>query len=396
MGVSTKQVITMGLFEKIFGNRPKPKGDYEGFFKMLNGYTPHFTSWAGGIYESELVRAAINARSTHISKLNVETRGAARPALQRKLAHGPNEFQTWSQFLYRLNTILDVHNTAFITPVWDEYGEISGVYTPLSSRCEIVQFEGVPYLRYDFGWGEHAAVELSYCGLMVKHQYRDDFFGETNRALLPTMDLIHIQNQGIQEGVKSAATYRFMAQLSNFSKAEDLKKERQRFTEENFSRDAKGGGLLLFPNTYQNIKQVDVKPWVVDADQMKIIKENVYQYFGVNDDVLENKAYGDAWAAFYEGAVEPFAVQFSEVMTKMLFTFREQSQGSFVMATANRLQYMSNADKLAVAEKMADRGLMTRNEIREIFNLAPLPEEIGNQLPVRGEYYNVGDDVNAE
>ena len=384
--------MLMSLFDKIFGNRPKVKGDYQGTFKMLNGYEPRFTSWGGGIYESELVRAAINARATHISKLNVETRGAARPALQNKLKHGPNEFQTWSQFMYRLSTILDVHNTAFITPVWDEYGQPSGIYTPLPSRCEIRQFDGVPYLRYEFGWGEHAAVELAFCGLMVKHQYKNDFFGETNHALFPTMDLIHIQNQGIEEGVKSAATYRFMAQLSNFSKAEDLAKERQRFTSENLSRDAKGGGLLLFPNTYTNIKQVDVKPWVVDAEQMKIIKENVYQYFGVNEDVLENKAYGDAWAAFYEGAVEPFAVQFSEVATKMLFSFRDQSQGNFVIATANRLQYMSNADKLAVAEKMADRGLMTRNEIREIFNLAPLPDEIGNQLPIRGEYYTVGEE----
>ena len=212
---------------------------------------------------------------------------------------------------------------------------------------------------------------------------------ETDEALKPTMELIHIQNQGIQEGVKSAATYRFMAQLSNFAKAEDLKKERQRFTEENFSRDAEGGGLLLFPNTYTNIKQVDVKPWVVDADQMKAIKENVYSYFGVNDDILTNKAFGDAWAAFYEGAIEPFAIQLSDVLTKMLFTFREQSQGNRVMATANRIQYMTNADKLNVSAQMADRGLMTRNEIREIWNLPPLPDGIGNQLPVRGEYYNV-------
>lgn len=382
----------MGLFEKLFGNRPKPKGDFEGTFKMLNGYTPHFTSWSGGVYESELIRAAINARATHMSKLHVETVGAARPALQNKLKHGPNEFQTWSQFLYRLSTLLDVHNTAFIVPVFDEYGQPSGVYTPLPDHCEIVQYNGVPYLRYTFNWGEKASVELEYCGIMTKYQYRDDFFGESNRALFPTMELIHIQNQGIEEGVKSAASYRFMAQLANFSKAEDLAKERQRFTKENFARDAKGGGLLLFPNTYQNIKQVDVKPWVVDSEQMRAIKENVYQYFGVNEDVITNKAYGDSWAAFYEGAIEPFAIQFSEVMTKMLFTFREQSQGSMVMATANRLQYMSNADKLQVSAQMADRGLMTRNEIREIWNLAPLPDPYGNQLPIRGEYYNVNEE----
>ena len=382
----------MGLFDKLFGNRPKPQGEYQGVFKLLNGYTPKFTSWGGGVYESELIRAAINARATHISKLKVETKGAAKPALQVKLAHGPNEFQTWSQFLYRLSTILDVHNTAFICPIWDEFGQPSGIYAPLPSKCELVQYDGVPYLRYEFGWHEKAAIELSYCGIMTKFQYRDDFFGESNHALFPTMDLIHIQNQGIQEGVKSAATYRFMAQLSNFAKAEDLAKERKRFTAENFAKDADGGGLLLFPNTYTNVKQVDVKPWVVDAEQMDAIKSNVYQYFGINEDVLTNKAYGDAWTAFYEGAIEPFAIQFSEVMTKMLFTFREQSQGNLVMATANRLQYMSNSDKLAVSAQMADRGLMSRNEIREIWNLAPLPDPIGSLLPVRGEYYNVGDE----
>lgn len=385
----------MGLFEKIFGRRPKEKDQYE-TFRLLNGYQPAFTSRSGGIYESELIRAAIAARATHISKLKVETRGSAKPALQSKLKKGPNEFQTWSQFMYRLSTILDVHNTAFIVPIWDELGAISGIYAPLPTRCEVVQSNGVPYLRYEFSWGDRASVELSYCGIMTSHQYKHDFFGESNAALLPTIDLIHIQNQGIQEGVKSAATYRFMARLNNFSKHEDLKAERKRFTEENFSRDAQGGGLLLFPNTYSDVRQVDVKPWVIDAEQMQIIKENVYQYFGVNEDVLENKAFGDAWTAFYEGAIEPFAIQFSEVLTRMLFTFREQSQGSLVMATANRLQYMSNADKLTVASQMADRGLMTRNEIRDIFNLSPLPDEIGNQLPIRGEYYNVGEEESEQ
>ena len=381
----------MGLFDFIFKNRPQPIGEYKGEFKMLDGYRPHFTNFGGNIYESEIIRAAINARATHISKLKVEMMGTARPALQNKMKHGPNSLQTWSQFMYRLSTILDIHNTAFIVPIYDQFGEPSGVFTPLPHKCEVIQYNDTPFLRYEFQWGERAAIELSYCGIMTRFQYKHDLFGESNSALLPTVDLIHIINQGIDEGVKSAATYRFSAQVTNFTKVEDLKKERQRFTEENFSRDAEGGGLLLFPNTYKDIKQIDVKPWVIDADQMKVINKSIYDYFGVNEDVLENKAYGDAWAAFYEGAIEPFAIQFSEVMTKMLFTLREQSNGNCVMATANRLQYLSNADKLAVSAQMADRGLMTRNEIREIWNLTPLPDPIGSQLPIRGEYYNVGD-----
>ena len=384
----------MGLFDRLFGNYPKPSGRYEGTFKMLNGYTPRFTSWSGGLYESELIRASINARATHISKLNVELQGSAKPKLQAKMKHAPNEFQTWSQFMYRLSTILDVHNTAFILPIFDEYGEQSGIFTALPRDISIVQFEGVPYLRYKFRWGEWGACELAECGIMNKFQYRHDLFGEGNRALFPTMDLIHIQNQGIEEGVKSSASYRFMAQITNFTKAEDLAEERKRFTKENFSSEADGGGMLLFPNTYQNIKQIDTTPFVVDDKQMKLIKDNVYEYFGVNEDVLMNKAYGDAWSAFYEGAIEPFAVQFSEVLTKMLFTLREQSEGNLVMATANRLQYMSNQDKLNVSSQMLDRGLMSINEVREIWNLAPV--ENGDVRIIRGEYYNAEGKLSEE
>lgn len=377
----------MGLFDKIFGRAPKPTGKYEGSFVSLIGHRPHFTRWGGDIYERELIRASINAIATHVSKLKVEVQGAAKPALQNKLKHGPNQWQTWGQFLYRLETIRQIHNTAFIVPVYDEFGEPSGIFTPLPDRCEIIQYGDTPYLRYRFSHGETAAIELAYCGVLTKFQYRDDFFGETNAALIPTLDLIHIQNQGIQEGVKSAATYRFMAKVNNFSKAEDLKKERRRFTEENLKED--GGGILLFPNTYTDIKQVDTKPWVVDADQMEAIKAIIYEYFGVNEDVLTNKAYGDAWAAFYEGVIEPFAIQFSDVMTKMLFTFREQSQGNYVMATANRLQYMSNADKLAVSTQLVDRGIMSLNNALEIWNLPPV--EGGDVRIMRGEYYNADD-----
>lgn len=385
----------MGLFDLIFKNRPKPVG-YEETFRMLNGYVPRFTDFHGGIYESELIRSAINARATHISKLHVEMIGAARPRLQSKMRKAPNQFQTWSQFMYRLSTILDIHNTAFICPVYDEYGEPSGIVAPLPHKCEIVSYNDVPYLRYEFGWHQKCAIELEYCGIMTKHQYKSDFFGETNEALYPTTELIHIQNQGIEEGVKSAASYRFYGSLTNFAKAEDIKNERKRFTELNFSKDAEAGGLLLFPNTYKDIKQIDVKPWVIDADQIDVIRKNVFDYFGVNEDVLQNKAYGDAWSAFYEGAVEPFAIQFSEVMTKMLFTLREQAEGNQVMATSNRLQYLSNQDKLNVSAQLADRGIMNRDEIREIWNLPPLPNGEGQAYIIRGEYYNATEKVNSD
>lgn len=384
----------MGLFDVLFKNRPKEPTKPTSTFQMLNGYKPYFSSYSGSIYESQLIRSVINARAVAISKLNVVVEGSANPWLQTRLKNAPNQFMSWSQFMYRLSTILDVQNTAFITPVFDDYGQVSGVYPILPSRCEIVQYGKTLYLRYEFSNGERASIELDSCGIMTKFQYQDDFYGESNDALLPTMDLIHIENQGIQEGVKSAATYRFYAQVNNFLDEEDLANERKRFSETNFSSEANAGGLLLFPNTYQNINQVKSEPWIVKAEELKIIQDNVFQYFGVNEDVLTNKAYGDAWTAFYEGAIEPFAIQFSEVMSTMLFTSNERSRGNKVMATSNRLQYMSNADKLNVSSQMLDRGIMSINDVREIWNMPPV--EGGDVRIIRGEYYNADDKVNEE
>lgn len=385
----------MGLFDKIFKTPQIKAAQNAGVtFKTLTAYEPVFTTWNGAIYESELVRSAIDARARNVSKLKVEIIGSARPSLQTKLRTGPNPWQTWSQFLYRVSTILDVKNNAAIVPVYDDDLNQIGVYPVVPDRCKIVDYNGEPWMRYEFSRGKSAAVEMRRVALLTKFQYKNDFFGSDNDALADTMKLIHIQNQGIQEAVKNSATYRFMARLNNFNKPEDLAKERIRFSENNLSGSKDAGGLLLFPNTYTDIRQITTSPYTVDEKQMQQIRTNVFNYFGVNEDVLQNKAYGDAWSAFYEGCIEPFAIQFSETMTRATFSERERAAGSEIMATSNRLQYLSNADKLAVSAQMADRGLMSINEIREIWNLPPV--EGGDARTIRGEYYTVDENGNKE
>lgn len=381
----------MSLFDWIF--RPdEAKKSQEALdkaytmFRTLTAYQPIFTNWGGAIYESEIVRAAIDARARHISKLKVELIGTANPSLQSKLRQGPNQWQTWSQFFYRASTILDINNNCFIVPVFDDRMIITGVFPVLPTNCSLMEYDDELWLRYQFSSGQIGAVEFNKCAVLTKHQYRSDFFGDSNKALDDTMKLIHIQNQGIEEAVKNTSTFRFMAQLNNFAKPEDLAKERSRFTADNLSTESSAGGFLLFPNTYKDIKQIDVKPYTVEPDQMKQIRENVYNYFGVNEDVLQNKAYGDSWSAFYEGAIEPFAIQFSEAMSRALFSERERAQGTHLMATANRLQYMTNSDKLNVTAQLLDRGLFSINEAREIWNLPPV--ENGDQRVIRGEYYS--------
>ena len=360
-------------------------------FQLLEGYTPAFYNWNGSIYESDLIRAALDAHGRHAAKLSVNIAGEAQKSLKNHLMIEPNDFQTWGQFLYRTAVILYCRNTAFIVPQIGDYGETTGVVEIAPESWEVVEYQGKPYVRFTFGNMKKAAVELDKLGIMTRFQYKNELFGESNEALKATLDLIKMQRQGITEGIKNGASYRFMAQSDNWSTDEDLANEMERFNQYTFQNLKTSGGTILFPNTYKNIQQIKQESYKVDADQMKVIDTNVFNYFGVNEKILQNSAFGDEWLAFYEGAVEWLAIQLSEVMSRMLYSEREQQFGNRIWFSSNRLQYMSNADKMNAIAQMADRGLMTRNELREILNLTPLPEPYGSQIPARGEYYDITD-----
>ena len=379
----------MSLKDLLFPKKEEAKKEQllaDSTFQILNGYTPIFRNWGGKIYESQFVRAAIDAKARHMSKLAVTIEGGTKSELMTNLKKNPNGFQTWSQFLYRVSTILDAENNTFIIPIRDRYGETVGIYPLRPLSFELVQTKtGDLWVRFRLKGNEVTAEKLSDIGILTRHQYESDFFGDSNNVLDETMQLITIQRQGIEEYAKNSSNYRFMAKLTNFAKAEDLALERQRFDAENF-QTKNGGGILLFPNTYNEIKQITSQAFTVDTEQLKLIERNVYDYFGVNEDIIQNKAHGDEFSAFYEGAIEPLAIQMSEVMTRMLFTDREIAFGAGIYFTSNRIQYMNNSDKLNVSRDLLDRGVISLNEAREIWQLPPV--EGGDIHILRGEYYN--------
>ena len=384
----------MGLIDRLFGRAPK-SAPADARFETLTAYQPAFRSWGGQIYESELVRAAVDAKARHVGKLQYRMQGTARQKLYTATKSAPNPWYTWPQFLERCSNIYDVQNNLFIVPILDEMGEVAGYFPALPSACEVVDRGGEPYLKYTFVNGQRRSVLLRRCAVITRHQLKDDFFGESNAALMPTMELVNMVNQGIMEGVKNGATYRFMAQLAGKAFDEDLRKERERFDRNNFQNGG-GGGLLLFGNQMTNIQQLKQDGFKVDADQQKLIRENVCDYFGVSEKVIRNEATGDELDAFYNGAIEPFAIKLSDALTRMVFTERERNGGNAITFAGDRLQYMNISSKISMAQQLGDRGILTIDEIRALFNYDPLPDGIGEHVPARGEYYFVDEGKGGE
>lgn len=373
----------MGLFESLFGKKANQNTLINGgsSWETLTAYKPVFKSYNERLFESDLVVAAIDARARHISKLKLEFLGYAHPTLKTKVKSRPNSFQTWSQFLYRLSVILDMQGTAVIVPTFDSLGEQTGFFPILPTSCELKEYEGTAYLRYRFSNNKYGAMELSKVGILTKHQYLSDIFGTNPQtALGAQLGVMDLNTQGIKEAIRTSASYKFMASVKNFTKSEDLKKERARFTETNLSGE--DGGLLLFPNTYDNVKQLDPKNYILNKEQMEFISSSVFRFFGVNEKILTNIANSEEFKAFFEGAIEPFGIQLSQVLTNMCFSELEQSYGNYVGIFTSKLE------RLTVAEKYqaVDRGLLTKNEAREeILGLPPV--EGGDVFTPRGEYH---------
>lgn len=380
----------MGLLKDIF-TKQKAEQAMAGYFKTLSAYQPVFTSYEGGIYEMEITRAAIHAIATHCSKLMPEVQGS-RKDLARTLRYKPNRWMDTTKFLALLSTYLEVNNTAFIAPIYDARDErtIVGYYPVMPDMAEIKSdTRGKAWLCYTFRTGEKAAVPLDESGVLTQRQYRKEFFGESNAALLPTMQLIDIQNQGIMEGVKQSAALRFMAKLVGTMGEAQINKSREDFRKNNLNAD-NNSGVLMFDGRYAEVKQIDSKPYVISADQMKLINESVFNYFGVNESILRNDWHDSAsWQAFYEGKIEPFALQLGLVMTNMTYSEREIAYGNSIMYSSNRLQYATTAEKLNTVIQMFDRGLLSTNQALDIFNLPHVPD--GDERYIRGEYVNIND-----
>lgn len=372
------------IFSSIFKNKSAALSRQ--YLKMFDGYSPSFTRAPDSIYEMMLVRACVNQYATMCAKLQPNLIGTAYKELKTTIENKPNPYMDSYKFIYKLATILAVNNTAFIVPLEDKQGFIIGFYPLLPRRCEVVEYQGIEYLLYKFNNGTTGAIELYKVGILTNHLYKNDFIGESNAAINPTMQLMHATDENTIKSIENSAKIRFMARITNNYKKEEIRKAQLEFNETNLASE-NISGLLVVDNRFSDLKQVDYKPFSVDEKQQEFIKNNVFNYFGISEKILQNAFNEDEWNAYYEGKIEPFAQQLSLVMSNMTFTRKEIAFGNKIQFTADRLQYASNSTKLNMAVQMFDRGIFNRNQVMDLFNMPHV--DGGDEYYIRKEYAEV-------
>ena len=195
----------------------------------------------------------------------------------------------------------------------------------------------------------------------------NDLLGDTNTAILPTLDLAHTQNQGMESSIKSSASIKGILKYNQVLSPENLKKEKEAFINDYLSI-SNNGGIAPLDSKMENIP-LEIKGVSIDGEQISSIKQKIYDYLGVSEKIVNSTYNENEWAAFYESVIEPIGLQFSLELTDKLFTKREQAFGNSILMEANRLQFASNTTKTNILKELMPLGLFTINQALEILNL---------------------------
>ena len=372
----------MGVLDKLFGSKQKKNLLPAASFQTVTEQHPNIISWNNEMYQQQLVRATIERIAMACSKLEPTTIGSAKPRIARAVVTSPNQYMTWPKFLARCATIYYNENNLFIVPAFEPGTDIvTGIYPLKPVRAEVVEYGGEPWYRFELMTGKTIAIECRLVCLLTRFQYKSDFFGSRN-ILDSTLKLMHAQEQAQEQAITNGAAIRFIGALNGQVREEDMKAKRDRFTEDNLSTD-NHTGMMVYDATFKDVKQVDPKSWTIDSAEMQRIREDVFFYFGINEYILTNNYTEEQWAAFYEGVVEPFAIQLGEGLSQMLYTMRERPKNR-IEFSASRLQYASNATKRNMNKDMLDRGVYTINDALRVLQMPPV--EDGDVRILRGEY----------
>lgn len=372
----------MWLLDKIF-NKSKSVAKY----KMVQDLGNGFYTWNGRMYQSDIVSSCIRPKSKFAGKLVAKHIRRNENDLQvnpepylRILLEEPNPFMSFQVFLEKMTNQLEINNNAFALIIRDEFNLPCEIYPiPCLSVEAIYGPQGDLFLKFTLKNGLTLTFPYTDIIHIRQHFIDNDIFGESRiDSLVPLMDVITTTDQGIVKAIKNGNAIKWLLKFTSILKPEDINKATKEFSDNYLSIDNDMGGAAATDGKY-DVQQVTPNDYVPNAAILDRTITRLYNIFGTNEKIIQNKFNEDEWNAYFEGEIEPLAMQLSNEFSRKLFTKRERAFGNKIIFEAATLQYASMNTKLQLVQ-MVDRGSLTPNEWRDIFNLAPVP---GGDKPIR-------------
>ena len=372
-----------GLFEAVFGKRPT-SGSSLPAFRLLSSYDSSFTPFNGRAWDIGTVRAAVDAWARNAAKIqprHIRRAGGRREtvhnSLERLLQIRPNPYMTAYAFYYRVAAQFIVYNNAFILPVFDG-GKLTALYPINASRVDLVEDMGGMYARLTFATGNVYTVPYEHLVHLRRHYLDNDIFGDDNRPLLPALETADAFNKSMSKFARLVSVIRGILEALTVTKQEDLAARRDAFVRDNFSIEANGSGVIITDGKHK-YTPIQQKETPIPTGQLEFVRREIYDYFGMNEAIVQNKATPEEMDAFYRGQLVPFYMQLAQGLTNAIFTEREQSFGNEVLCEMDRIQFETLDKRVEAAQFLTNIGALELDQVLEVFGFPPIGGEEGKR-----------------
>ena len=351
-------------------------------------------TYDGQILMRDTIVASVDALARNIAKMEMKAIRREKDQIATtittsevaRVLKNPNRYMTQYDFLYKIAAMYYTTNNVFIWPEYED-GKLVALWPINYQYFNLYKTDnGVLVAQFQLSYLQTYTVPYSDVIHLRNHYFNDPFFGDDNTPLNPVGELLDAQNQGIVEAIKNSAIIRGILRAVQVLKDDDLTKAKEKFIQENFNARNNGGVIGIDGKfEYTNLES---KPYVIDAETRKTTKEMVYDYFGINEDFVQNKFSSEGYEAVYEGKLEPFAQMLQQAFTKGLFTPLEIGHGNEVEANVSKLKYQPMTVVTKVIDTTKELGLFTRDEYREMLGYQPLgPERGGDEIMIAVNNY---------
>lgn len=353
----------------------------------------NYRRFYGELLDIDAVVACIDALARNLAKMRLTAIRQVKDAVAvtettsdvARVLKKPNKYMTQYDFIYKVAALYYASNNVFIWPEYDD-GKLVALWPINYTRFKLFDKDGIKVARFELHHNHYYTVPYSDLIHLRNHYFNDELYGDENSPFSPIAELMHAQNQGIIEGIKSSALIRGLLIAAGVMKEEDITKARERFIEENL--DAKNNGGVMIIDGKFDYKNIESKPYIIDADTRNQTRQSTYDYFGVNEDFVQNKFTAEKYESIYEGKLEPFAIMFTDALTAFLFTARELGFGNEVHANMNKVKYQSTSAVVSIVNTTKELGLFTRDEYREMLGYEPLgPDRGGDEIMIATNNY---------
>jgi HK97 family phage portal protein len=339
-------------------------------WREVGSYNSIFSPYGGEIYANETCRACIRTLAEHTSKANPRCKDD--PKLEKMLQYRPNLYMNGKDFLYKVRTRLEIDNTAFIFINRDDKGQVISLYPLPTAQTEAIESDGRLYIKFTWG-GTGQSLTAAWADLAVlrKDYNSSDIHGDSNSAISTSLDLMDTTAQGMANAIKSTANIKGLLKFTKgMVKSDDIAKAKDLFVADYMAMTNTSG--IVATDSSMEYVPLKAEPLIADYKNIEELRLNIYRYFGVSEDAIQSKLFGDSWEAFYSAQIEPFLIALGLELTRKIYTDRELSFGNEITFESNRMQHMSMESKLKLVQ-LVDRKTMLPNELRAIMNLPPVP-----------------------